>query len=230
MKSIAIIAICMFLYVPSNAQNLGVINHYHSFWGNIWDEMGGVSLDVYNNGSTDVTLTAIRTANLLAPGHESYFCFGVRCYDSSVDTADQTIVVPAGQSIASTLIHYLKPLGNSGSSEVHYCIVNVNNPADSVCFRFNYHASVTGIAEQNGNGALQISPNPANSFIQISVNDVEQRGSVFEVRDISGRQVFKTEISDPGKALHIDVSAWAEGMYFAGVTGSRSYGKFLVGP
>ena len=124
MKYIFTTIIALFACFSLQAQTITTVNYYQNFWGNIYDEMGGVSFMVTNNGSTTKTLVAIRTVNNLASGHESYFCYGVRCYDASVDTADQYVTVPPGGTVPSTLIHYLKPLANAGTSEVHYCLID----------------------------------------------------------------------------------------------------------
>ena len=183
---------------------------------------------VTNNGSTPKTLVAIRTVNNLASGHESYFCYGVRCYDSSVDTADQYVNVPPGATVPSSLIHYLKPLANAGTSEVHYCLIDTVTPADSTCLKFVYSATVTSINEISSNDLeIDLHPNPASDFINVSFDDKVSNGDILRVIDTQGKLVHTEELFSD-QDIRINVTEWAEGIYYLGLNNSTDYEKVLI--
>ncbi|NNF01774.1 MAG: T9SS type A sorting domain-containing protein [Bacteroidia bacterium] len=227
MKGLSIIVISLIFAFSANAQSISVTNHYQNFWGNVFDEMGGVSLDVTNNGASDIVLQAIRSANFLASGHESYFCYGIRCYDSTVDTADQYVSVPSGQTVPSTLIHYLKPLGNAGISEVHYCLVDTANPSDSICFKFIYNASATGIFENADNELIKVFPNPASKDVMLDIPTNFTNDQIVQVIGLDGRVILEHKLNGNMNPI-IDVSAIINGIYFLRIKGEIYYAKLSV--
>jgi hypothetical protein len=81
-----------------------------------------------------------------------------------------------------------------------------------------YKSTAVGISNVNDNHLIvKIIPNPANTTLNISLNNENNNGAItLEIYNVLGQSVYlhKTNISDDIKNIQIDVSNYPKGMYY----------------
>ncbi|MFI5218001.1 MAG: T9SS type A sorting domain-containing protein [Bacteroidia bacterium] len=173
------------------------------------------TVDIYNIGSSAVTVKVLRTDNNLAPNHQSYFCWGVNCFSPSVSLSPDSVYLPVG-GFTSTFKGDLNPYLSFGVSRVTYCFFDMYNPGDSICMEFYYDVT-TGINEIQANqNSLSIPyPNPADAMTSISYNLANNASDVkLLIRNILGAKVHEIKLASPKKVMVLNTSAFQQGVYF----------------
>ncbi|NNF01776.1 MAG: T9SS type A sorting domain-containing protein [Bacteroidia bacterium] len=210
-----LVAIFSFLFTGAFAQSLSLSNYNITVWGNQWDEMGG-SLTFMNTSSNSIDVMCERVNNDLAPGHSSYFCFNGECFDDNTSLSTVVHNLAAGASASGSFIHYCKPQGNLGHSNVSYCFYDNNNSADSVCITFSYSASAVGINEQNKDAFLSYpQPNPSDNYTTFSYS-VQENPLDYSlvVYNILGTKVAEQQLTDNQGLIVLSTRDLNAGNYF----------------
>lgn len=75
----------------------------------------------------------------------------------------------------------------------------------------------TGIEENNGSSTFNLYPNPASDFIYIRNNagTAKEKNNIIVIRDISGRELHRQEVSGNSSSHRIGISNLSKGIYFA---------------
>jgi inhibitor of cysteine peptidase len=111
---------------------------------------------------------------------------------------------------------------NAGHMRIKYGICKVGYRATYV----NYKPSITGIANQDQNNAIQVFPNPSNG--EFVINNLEKENTI-EIYDMVGKLVYQTVSKNPTCA--IDLAGKDKGMYFYKVINANKLvqqGKIIV--
>jgi hypothetical protein len=141
-------------------------------------------------------------------------------------TADQDLDKPLYDGIQSTWVQEVMPLADFiGKSNVN---IKIRLRSDAALRRDGFYFDdfsvnvvpvdttvITGqwmeqLAERLG----QSQPNPARTQVYIPIHGQGLEASVLEVSDVLGRVVWRQVVAQGSLGLDLDVSQWAQGMYF----------------
>ena len=75
---------------------------------------------------------------------------------------------------------------------------------------------ITGTVEPGVEGAFTVSPNPVDELVRLNYNFPGLEDLTFEVADISGRTIYRQELSGPSNTLQFEAN-WQPGLYIATV-------------
>ncbi len=166
-------------------------------------------------------------------------------YNWGLSSTDQQISIEVGDTVSWTWVggfHNLRSTNvvetfDSGfSSSVRFQFSRTFNNVGSTNFTCDPHASMYGIftatqslstADQDSIITLDVYPNPANSFVNISSN-LATKPTTLEIYDMLGR--LKISISQEAfEFTTLDVSNLSPGMYFVNITpGNQLQSKKII--
>jgi hypothetical protein len=185
----------------------------------IWNTGDGTTyvnayVDIVNTGNTTIDVMVERVSEVLVPGHESNFCWGVQCYPPFISTS------PTPEPIAPGVTNHsfkgqLNPYGIPGLSRVTYCFFDQANVQDSVCFEFFYDITL-GINENNAvaNYLSAPSPNPAVNMAAFSYRITNPKGDVkMVITNLLGKKVLEVNLNAPAKNFILNTSNLQQGIY-----------------
>lgn len=123
-------------------------------------------------------------------------------------------------------------LGASESFSIKVCILARDGASHSTQVRYtNTHGTssynVTMVAPSGGAASVQevpvemvlsVSPNPASSYLQVSLNTDKLKGGDVAIYNMIGEQVQRSPIEAETGTVFIDVSAIPSGRYMAVIT------------
>ncbi|MBL0341721.1 MAG: T9SS type A sorting domain-containing protein [Bacteroidetes bacterium] len=136
----------------------------------------------------------------------------VNILQSSPASSYQWYEVPGGLIAGATSQTYAP-----GQNGTFYVVVIDSNGCQSqqsadYIFLFNGIADLPGVS-------FQISPNPANQTVLIESTGVQGNAITIQLMDMLGQSVFNQKIGTNEK-FRMDVSAFAEGIYFVRISGA----------
>ena len=169
-----------------------------------------VDFIVTNNTGSTQTLSVARRHMSMAPGWSDYFCWGINgqigtCYLSYPDevwTGGAELIDDGGEGLISSYIN----APSSGTSTIRYYISDGTNYLDSVDLVITSTASI----QENVSLSLNVSPNPADNFVNINMAGVSKAN--VKIVDVLGNVVFKEMVAETTKK--VDVSKFRNGIYF----------------
>jgi len=215
MKSNILLTLCLTLMLPGFliAQSFSVPNPSYAYWGNLNTNTASVHIPVTNNASINLDVIVEKTQNSLAGLHQSLFCFGIQCYDSSANSS--AIISFAGDS-TEILIADLNKNGTLGLSCVTYRIKDINNTSDFVDVEVCYHITPTGISTIPNTSTLSLpQPNPADRFAAVTYNLAGDNSEyTIAVYDILGSLVKQVKFSEKSGILLLPTAELNAGVYF----------------
>jgi len=132
--------------------------------------------------STDTMLTAAGTLILSIP--QGYFS-----YEWSDNSTDTFLTVTTQ--------------GTYWVTYFDYCVLRTDT------FHVGWPTHVDEYS--HGRTNIAIHPNPASRFINVSLSGISRPEGSFEMKDATGRTIFRSEINE--NSLQIDISPFAPGMY-----------------
>ena len=116
-----------------------------------------------------------------------------------------------------------------GNIRVTFTFFDVNNKNDSVTFTSTAEVvtDISDVKEQFQ--TINISPNPADEFLNISIN--RDNYIALNISDLSGTSLQNLKLTQDMQTLSINTSEFAPGVYFITFytnTGSVEIRKFIV--
>jgi hypothetical protein len=171
-------------------------------------------VDIVNVSTSTIDVMVERKSEVLVPGHESNFCWGVQCYPPFVSLS------PTPEPIAPSAVNHsfkgqLNPYGIPGLSRVTYCFFNQVNSADSVCFEFFYDITL-GINENSVYASYLSSPtpNPTTSMTAFSYRITNPKGEIkMVISNLLGKTVQEIKLNSPAKNFILNTSNLQPGIY-----------------
>jgi hypothetical protein len=197
-------------------------------------------IKIINNAASTVTLNVIRTILSSSPAFindnssstpNTYFCFGKNCFGSSTSTADPdnyTVLLASGQSSATSppmsdnsstsnqpFNIYLEEGVVMGDYAVRYKVFNIVNANDTIEFNIKYNNGQVGITEiSKAEASLKAFPNPAGSFVNLSVENSNEEVVSVLVYNALGAVVKSISMpKNTSHAVQIPTSDLANGLY-----------------
>jgi hypothetical protein len=169
-------------------------------------------LDVENTNSYPVDIMIIRTIEVLTPGHDELFCFGLYCYLPSTDTSLYTTTIPANSSDAS-FKPQLMPNGIDGMDRFHYRFYDNNNPADSVSVTIEFFIGTTGVTE-NANESYLKFKNEVNNFTVFNYKlPASARTARIDIHNMLGSRMNSIQLHEKQGMKMVTTSELSNGMY-----------------
>lgn len=185
---------------------------------NNWE--GHLTLDVVNEGSTDLNVTIRRVRMDFVTGTEDAICWGPdpltgTCYSKEdVSSSDDwsTSLESLGSQETGWLALYYYANDNRGDATYRYYVIDENdNKLDSVDVRWDSQSVGT---EEASIPEISVYPNPAQNVLNVKFdNNGEDYG--LRIVDILGNVVFDEATITSGK---IDISNLNSGVYFYSLT------------
>ena len=133
-----------------------------------------------------------------------------------------------------TIGNYVSITGSSQGGTLYYYFYDWEIEAQgsgctSVRTPVTVFMSPTGISSASQSKSISIAPNPANEYIQVNIN-TGNVDKMIEVKDMSGRIVFKKWLDKSTITTSINVSEFAEGAYILNVISEKEnhIQKFMV--
>ncbi len=194
----------------------------------------GVSVFVYNSGTTDVELKVRRTEVDVTSGTRNVTCWVVCPLvvnegDEVVQLSNLSAVVPAGDT-NETFYAHCYPDNMDGCSLFKYEWVDANDP--SVVYAYVnvvYSHTTTSCAanlsvEESSSIVTSIYPNPSDGRTFLNIEGVVGEIS-YEVSNLLGQRslIGKSHIENEG-VLNFDAAALKDGVYFVTI---KNNGKVL---
>jgi hypothetical protein len=133
---------------------------------------------------------------------------------------NRNIIFKAGGSITlkpNTLIAF----GSNFLGKIENCIVNLSkssNYSDNSSFYLLLNLN------KDETSSIKLYPNPTNSFITITSNDLKFDG--ITITSFEGRIVFNKKLSEAGLSYQVDVSSYPKAIYF--ITVQYDNGKLVT--
>lgn len=174
------------------------------------------TVDVLNNSSSAKDVMMYRVINILAPGHESSFCWGLNCYGAATDTSTYPeSMAPGSTSLARA---DLRPYNFPGLSRVTYCWYDLLNPSDTVCLEFTYDVTTVGIHEVYNSKTDFITrphPNPADDNAMIVYHVLNRNAdSRIVVYNVIGSKIQEVKLDNSKQDVKINTSLFQAGVYY----------------
>ena len=160
----------------------------------------------------------------------SYFCFGIFCFGSDINTADPTnyTVLNAGQTSEPNNPAYIYVSEGSakGYYVIRYKIFNVNNPNDTLSFNavYNNPVGIKSINKDALSGISELYPNPTSGSA-VSFDLAKDDELKFQVYNSLGSPVYasnKQKYSAGKNKLALDASSLSNGVYFVTITDNNA--------
>ncbi len=201
----------------SNAQSFQIVDVHDSVY--LDDEQtfqAEAEIDFKNVSFNKVKFKIKIIMTSLETGHSAAFCAGDLCYpEKKVDwEAPVVFEFDPGQSAKEKWSYfkaYLYPNGFKGNSIVTFRMTNVDNPNDYLDVPLHFFIGLSGIKEIEPKFSMNVFPNPAQNFVNISFDNFEPNSIM--IYDNNGKLVTEQIISNE-KSAKIDVANLANGNYF----------------
>ena len=148
-------------------------------------------------------------------------CFPVSTHDVFCSPTGHELVLNNGEQ-GTFQLHYIPDFATAGTGLYRYYIGDCQTFEDSFDIQINY---VLGMDELKDENTFLISPNPAQDFVQLNLNnDVAQ---MVQITDLRGNSIYKEAIIG---STSIDVTTLVDGVYFVTIqtSDSKSSSKKLV--
>ena len=185
-------------------------------------------LDIKNISVSTKSYVVVRYDVQLNAGSSAYYCFAGSCFGPSTITSPSTLVLSSGASASSSTVAFNMLTADHdeaatvGQSIVKYSFKNIAVIADSVqiVMKYNYPDPMASVQEfANPFKSFEISPNPANDNINISLNFKGSDIGEISLINAIGQTVYAKPISfnDGKNKLNINVNELPNGIYFAKV-------------
>lgn len=166
-----------------------------------------------NEGDAAVTIKWFRNTESITDTWESAICDFNACYSTTVDSTpdEQPVVLQPGDS--TNLDVHIRPNNTQGSAKVIITVVDVNDAKNTLegTYLFNQTSPTLDIDLT----ALNIYPNPAADYFELSRYDGIQTLAIFNV---AGRKLRQYNVVDQQK---FDVSYLDRGMYLVRLADQR---------
>lgn len=220
--------VCLFIVsVSVNAQSLTATNIFFSGDPMYFIE-GHATINNVSSSPKDVYVQ--RMTNVLAPNHNSYFCW-VQCYAAQVSVSPDFFTIQPGGNVdvfRGDLETNLTP----GTSVVTYCFYDGSNIGDSVCVEYVY-PTFTGLSDAPAgkNYISKAYPNPASDVTNFYVNVEKSKNAQLKFFNMLGAQVKEIDVNNAKNSVKVNVSDLKAGIYFYSlwVDGkSTTTGKLMV--
>jgi hypothetical protein len=225
----------------SGANTATITNGYNLQLYTTADNILGKRIKFKNNSATTHTYNMSRSFVTEIPTLDksgdvnikpnAYFCFGIFCFGSNIDVADQTnytILSPGQDSEGSgnPAYIYLSEAPTTGYYVIRYKIFDVNNPNDSLSFNAIYNGPV-GIRDLNNDvlaGISELYPNPTSGSA-VSFDLAKDEELKFQVYNSLGSLVYsgsKQKYSAGKNKLALDAASLSNGVYFVTISDNNS--------
>ena len=169
----------------------------------------------------------------IQPGQGLLICWGETCLPPVIKTGPisfiDNYVLQAQQESGNNFKCGIEQGGVLGNIRVTFTFFDVNNKNDSVTFTSTAEVvtDISDVKEQFQ--TINISPNPADEFLNISIN--RDNYIALNISDLSGTSLQNLKLTQDMQTLSINTSEFAPGVYFITFytnTGSVEIRKFIV--
>lgn len=211
-------------------------------------------IKIKNNAAVTQTFTVVRRVISASPAFinnnssstpNTYFCFGFNCFGSATDVpgpSDYTVLLASGQTATTfptsdnstsngqPFTIYVDEGTVMGDYVVRYGIHNVANNADSLEFFVAYNNGQVGLTENSNNvSSLKAFPNPAQSFVNLVMNNPNTEAITVSVYNTAGELVKAIDApKNSGNTLQISTDDMADGLYEVVIKGNTTIQRTKV--
>ncbi len=211
---LTIITVALFLGSKGNAQTFAISNYSTTIYEptNIYEINSHVTVDNLLPSTVDIIIE--RYIGYKVPGHTETFCFGLSCYpQNTASTVGSQITMSAGRG--EDLKATVDPHGFSGTTSLHYRILDQNNPVDSIGVDLNFAFGATSIAENKEDFGISKSlRNPADGFALFSYNlQANEIGDKLVVFNMLGSFVKSMDVNGLRGTIVMSTAELNNGVY-----------------
>jgi hypothetical protein len=176
-----------------------------------------VPATINNISSSTKEVMVERTINILAPGHTSYFCWGIECYSDTTSMSNPLSApnITAGGS-ENSFYFDLDPHGAAGPDTGCYKFFDKNNASDyvEVCFYVDVTTGIANVNSSQANPLSVASPNPANTLSGVNYYADLTKDPRLDVCNLLGEKIFEAKLMQKQGAYIINVEDFKPGIYF----------------
>jgi hypothetical protein len=210
-------ALSLFLPFGLSAQNLNIVSFDTLVQGNAntaTDIFAHAAIQNTGNATIDVRVKRhILNANALTD--ENAICWVV-CYDQATDVSLFTIDLAPGQTSTADFTGHVYPDadGTEWNGQIAYTFYDDANPNDSarIVVRFE---TVRGLnAPDLSKSAWKVYPNPADQYVEFSIDAQRYKGASLVITDLLGHTVRKKSFSAGETKARLTTSDLKSGVYF----------------
>ena len=197
-----------YTFSPSDTINVYADCNYYSVF----------EIDFINQTNAPLSLNWTRISNTLPVCWDISLCDWSKCYAG----------IPTGGMLPADIPAYdkgffkldINPLDYAGTGIVKLFLYDINNPTvgDTVIFTINSCSAgnicTVGISDNaNTENLIIVSPNPANDFINIEINDASSAFTSCEVYNIIGKKLMTIAVTN-GRVNKVPLNNLSKGIYF----------------
>jgi len=170
---------------------------------------------IQNVGNTAIDIRVKRRIlNNNALTDENAICWVV-CYDNATDVSLFTINLAPGASSTNDFTGHVYPDadGTEWNGQIAYTFFNDANPNDSATIVVRFE-TVRGLSLTDaGKNAWKVYPNPADQFVEFSIDPVRYKGAQVVITDLLGHTVRSKAFSMGEAKLRLNIADLKGGIY-----------------
>jgi hypothetical protein len=197
-----------------NGQSLSFTNIENIAWG-----VPTVDLSVHAyiiNTSENIIRIKMKSEEIsVANGSQNYFCLNL-CYAPGTTESPDFEQLAPGDTL-KTFKGYYRANGALDEANIKYTFFNINNITDSIQLIGHYYPSPASIKKVN-DYKLKTFPNPANDFMQVSLELKKQSNPTIIIYNSLGKKVYSREILESTNFINISTADFSQGVYYCSIS------------
>ena len=171
---------------------------------------------------TDSSLIGITRREIQTiPGTAEYFCWFI-CY-APVDEGTRplwigkdSLMVHNGDTINNFSV-YINPRGKKGVAKYRYTFYSKETPSDTSFLDIVFDIATVGVEDYDA-GNIRLFPNPANSYLNIDVQDIAS--AQMRMINIEGKELKRAFLNEGNNRL--DVATLNRGIYILEIMDAKN--------
>jgi len=186
------------------------------------DEVISPELFIMNNTDAEMSIKCRRDVITTVEGTSNYFCALGACLSPDLDETSRELVLGAGETgdqESAFSAHYTSN-GNNGYTVLQYTFFNVDNSEEVFVFTVSF-ASPNAISDFYEEVSLNAYPNPATSFVNISLSDNNIKQSDLVIYNTLGLKVYSQAVNQ--NSVQLDLSSLERGIYLYRLEGAGTH-------
>lgn len=200
----------------------------HIFEVNIDDVNGEIEsseLLVKNNSDNDINIRVRRDIIEEVEGSVNYFCVFGTCLSPEIEESSRDFMLTSGTTVGEGDVFYghYSPMGNAGTTKISYKYFNVEDANDTISFEIHFDAA-QGINDLVANSKISAFPNPANSFVEFNMDNIDIEKANLILYNAVGKEIISIPVNNES-LIHLNISDLPKGVYLYRLEGNSKMSK-----
>jgi len=171
------------------------------------------TVTIYNTSASTIVVRVQRTSNILASGHDTYFCWGITCYPPPTNLSQAFTLAPGD---SSHLICDAEPHGTLGTDQVTLNVFDTAHAGTNkvtVIFTFEFIATGINTLSRPATNFLDCSQSNVGDFTNINYSIDNIRSGKLLMRNLLGSVVKEIPLAERKGNLTVSTADLPPGLY-----------------